>query len=87
MRGLNDEGHVSNFCETEQIIKIADLLYSFVITRGSVPIFWEQAAKSGTKLFEDVYLTRTSEMTKEAFRRHFQDMIDDYEKVQIIDLL
>ena len=52
-----------------------------------MPIFWEQAAKSGTKLFEDVYLTRTSEMTKEAFRRHFQDMIDDYEKVQIIDLL
>jgi type VI protein secretion system component VasK len=62
-------------------------MYSFVITRGSVPIFWEQSAKSKTKLYEDVFLTRSSEMTKEPFRKHFHQMITDYSKVQIIDLL
>ena len=41
VRGLDDDGHAGNFCETEQIMKIGDLQYSFVITRGSVPIFWE----------------------------------------------
>jgi len=40
VRGLDDEGQVANFVETEQIVKIGDIMYSFVTTRGSVPIFW-----------------------------------------------
>ena len=70
VRGLDDQGNASNFVETENIIKIGPLLYSFVQTRGSVPIFWEQiSVGSGIKaLYEDVNLTRTTEMTKGPFK-------------------
>ena len=42
VRGLDDDGNVANFCETEQILRIGELVYSFVTIRGSVPIFWQQ---------------------------------------------
>ncbi|XP_053769465.1 synaptojanin-2 isoform X6 [Desmodus rotundus] len=41
-RGVNDDGHVSNFVETEQTIYMDDGVSSFVQIRGSVPLFWEQ---------------------------------------------
>ena len=69
VRGLDDDGQAANFVETEQILKMGDVVYSFVTTRGSVPIFWQQGTKTGgpQSLFEDVVLTRSSEMTKEPF--------------------
>jgi hypothetical protein len=42
VRGCNDEGHVANFVETEQIIFLEKEVTSYVQTRGSVPLFWEQ---------------------------------------------
>jgi SacI homology domain len=42
VRGTNDEGCVANFVETEQVIYLEQTVTSYVQTRGSVPIFWEQ---------------------------------------------
>lgn len=42
VRGVNDEGHVANFVETEQVIYMDDEITSYLQTRGSVPLFWEQ---------------------------------------------
>lgn len=42
VRGVNDEGHVANFVETEQAIYLDSDVTSYVQTRGSVPLFWEQ---------------------------------------------
>jgi hypothetical protein len=42
VRGCNDEGHVANFVETEQVIFLDKEVTSYVQTRGSVPLFWEQ---------------------------------------------
>ena len=42
VRGTNDDGHVANFCETEQVIFLDNKVTSFIQTRGSVPLFWEQ---------------------------------------------
>lgn len=78
IRGIDDEGNAGNFCETEQIVKIGDLVYSHVLTRGSVPIFWQQGGTGAQSLYEDVLLTRSTEMTKEPFRMHMQSMVDDY---------
>src|SRR4051794_27867799 len=44
-RGIDDDGHVSNFVETEQIVESdADQTrgskWSYVQTRGSVPLYW-----------------------------------------------
>jgi len=41
-RGVNDDGNVANFVETEQLVVTDGHLLSFVQTRGSVPVFWEQ---------------------------------------------
>jgi phosphatidylinositol-bisphosphatase len=42
VRGTNDGGHVANFVETEQVIYLEDKIASYIITRGSIPLFWEQ---------------------------------------------
>ena len=42
MRGVDDDGHVANFVETEQLVTIDKSCTSFVQIRGSVPLFWEQ---------------------------------------------
>ena len=42
MRGTNDEGHVANFVETEQVIYMDDEVASHVQVRGSVPLFGDQ---------------------------------------------
>jgi len=87
VRGIDDHGHVANYVETEQILKIGDEIYSHVITRGSVPIFWAQNGKGTSKLMEDVIITRSTEMTREAFTKHFAEMIADYKEVFCVDLL
>ena len=87
VRGIDDHGHVANYVETEQILKIGDEIYSHVITRGSVPIFWAQNGKGTSKLMEDVIITRSTEMTREAFTKHFSEMIADYKEVFCVDLL
>lgn len=42
-RGVDTEGHVANYVETEQLIHVHSHTLSFVQTRGSVPVFWSQA--------------------------------------------
>ena len=41
-RGADTKGHVANFVETEQLVEYADTVASFVQTRGSMPMFWQQ---------------------------------------------
>lgn len=55
---------------------------SYVMVRGSVPIFWEQKG-----LIETVTLTRESAMTKKAFTKHLDHLESIYKQVYIIDLL
>jgi hypothetical protein len=41
-RGIDDDGNVANFVETEQILSVDKYTLSFIQIRGSVPVFWEQ---------------------------------------------
>ena len=42
-RGIDLDGYVANYVETEQIIEVAgDHIVSFVQTRGSIPVYWSQ---------------------------------------------
>lgn len=41
-RGVDTDGHVANYVETEQLIHVHNHTLSFVQTRGSVPVFWSQ---------------------------------------------
>lgn len=82
-RGLNPEGFVANFVETEQIVhnqtvssKIKPLFSSFIQVRGSVPLYWFQEPslmnpKPDIKnLNEDVRMVGSN--------KHFSDMIGLY---------
>lgn len=39
-RGMDEEGYVANFCETEQVIRLGEWVVSDVQIRGSVPLFF-----------------------------------------------
>lgn len=41
-RGVDKNGNVANYVETEQLIHVHNHTLSFIQTRGSVPIFWSQ---------------------------------------------
>jgi hypothetical protein len=61
-RGIDDNGHVSNFVETEQLLCYqvpSDMIThvrSYVQVRGSIPLFWRQRVNSKyTPILEIVY--------------------------------
>ena len=81
-RGIDDNGNVANFVETEQIMNYKGYNLSFVQIRGSVPAFWEQ-----TGITADLQLTRNLKMDQIAFDKHFKDLIGEYDKVLWANLL
>ena len=42
VRGGDVDGHVANFVETEQLVEVGGSSASFVQTRGSIPLHWQQ---------------------------------------------
>ncbi|XP_032912677.1 synaptojanin-2 isoform X1 [Catharus ustulatus] len=85
VRGVNDDGHVSNFVETEQTIFLDDDVSSFVQIRGSVPLFWEQTRlQVGSR---HLRLNRGLEANAPAFDRHMMLLKEQYGKQVIVNLL
>ncbi|XP_064476937.1 synaptojanin-1-like isoform X2 [Ornithodoros turicata] len=85
VRGTNDDGHVANFVETEQVIYLEDQITSYVQTRGSVPLFWEQpGVQVGS---HRVKMSRGSEASAPAFERHMSQIKQRYGDQVIINLL
>jgi len=72
-RGIDDDGHVANFVETEQIIKYGSHLMSFTQIRGSVPVFWQQ-----TGMTAQTEITRIPELTSPAYLKHIEEIRKDY---------
>ncbi|NXT43200.1 SYNJ2 protein, partial [Pelecanoides urinatrix] len=85
IRGVNDDGHVSNFVETEQTIYLDDDVSSFVQIRGSVPLFWEQLGLQVGS--HHVRLNRGLEANAPAFDRHMMLLKEQYGKQVIVNLL
>lgn len=85
VRGTNDEGHVANFVETEQVIYLDGECTSYVQTRGSVPLFWEQpGVQVGS---HKVKMSRGYESSVAAFDFHMQMMKQRYGQQVIVNLL
>ena len=57
-------------------------IYSWVILRGSVPLFWTQKG-----IIPKIELTRPAEMSYHSFKMHYSEFFQNYEKVISIDLL
>lgn len=86
-RGIDDDGNVANFVETETILWMpSGITFSYVQVRGSVPIFWEQATGflPGQQKIE---ITRSTEATQHAFNKHFDHLELEYGAVHVVNLL
>ncbi|CAL1547866.1 unnamed protein product [Lymnaea stagnalis] len=83
VRGLDLQGQVANFVETEQIVQYGDSVCSFVQTRGSIPIFWSQ--KANLKRLPNPVVLETDHLT--AFQKHFDHQIFIYGDQVIVNLI
>jgi hypothetical protein len=81
-RGLDDNGHVANFCESEQLVKFENHLFSFMQFRGSVPIFFEQPGVTA-----QTQITRTPELTAPAFKKHIDEIKEDFNFIYMVNLM
>ncbi|XP_063219380.1 synaptojanin-1 isoform X2 [Bacillus rossius redtenbacheri] len=85
VRGCNDDGHVANFVETEQAIHLDKDVTSYIQTRGSVPLFWEQpGVQVGS---HKVKMSRGFEASAPAFNRHLISCKKRYGSQVIVNLL
>jgi len=86
-RGIDDDGAVANFVETETIFTApTGLCFSYTQVRGSVPLFWEQA----TGLLpgqQKITITRSPEATQPAFDKHFENLELSYGAIHVVNLL
>ncbi|KAK7741648.1 Inositol-1,4,5-trisphosphate 5-phosphatase 1 [Diaporthe eres] len=86
-RGIDDDGNVANFVETETIYwSPSGVLFSYAQVRGSVPVFWEQAAGLLPGQ-QKISITRSPDGTQPAFNKHFQDLEHNYGAVHVVNLL
>lgn len=86
-RGIDDDGNVANFVETETIFyHPSSLCFSYAQIRGSIPIFWEQAPGLLPGQ-QKIQITRSPEATQPAFDKHFESLEVDYGTVHILNLL
>lgn len=84
-RGIDDDGNVANFAESETIFCWEDNSMSYCQVRGSVPLFWEQ---QGLQTFNaKIQVTRPLVASQPAFDRHFNDLLQHYDAVHSVNLL
>uniref|UniRef100_A0A4W3HIL9 Inositol polyphosphate-5-phosphatase F n=1 Tax=Callorhinchus milii TaxID=7868 RepID=A0A4W3HIL9_CALMI len=78
-RGVDESGKVANYVETEQLIHVHSHTLSFIIVRGSVPLFWSQVGYR--------YNPLPTKETISSFADHFQEQLKIYRKQVIISLV
>lgn len=83
-RGVDDDGHVANFNETEQIFTTADKqVYALVQTRGSVPVFWLEI----NNLKYKPNLLILSRSAQSATTKHFEEQVAVYGENFLVNLV
>ena len=86
-RGVDDNGHVANSVETEQLLSTPSFspkTYSFVQIRGSIPVFFSQTPYS----FKPVPQLSNSDLRNyEAFRKHFKNLKARYGAIMADNLV
>ncbi|KAK0731107.1 SacI homology domain-containing protein [Lasiosphaeris hirsuta] len=86
-RGIDDDGNVANFVETETTYwSPSGVVFSYAQVRGSVPVFWEQAAGLLPNQ-QKITITRSADGTQPAFDKHFAELEQGYGAVHVVNLL
>ncbi|QRW08596.1 recessive suppressor of Secretory defect protein [Ceratobasidium sp. AG-Ba] len=92
-RGIDTQGHVSNFNETEQLVIItppsasassAPDAYSYIQIRGSVPLFWTEI--NTLRYRPDLQIMDVG-ATPHALRSHLADLKQNYGDVVLVNLV
>ncbi|XP_026878409.2 phosphatidylinositide phosphatase SAC2 isoform X1 [Electrophorus electricus] len=83
-RGVDTDGNVANYVETEQLIHVHSHTLSFVQTRGSIPVFWSQA---GYRYNPRPRIEKGDKETTSCFALHFNQQLKIYQKQVIINLV
>ncbi|KAL7419534.1 Inositol-1,4,5-trisphosphate 5-phosphatase 1 [Cryptotrichosporon argae] len=86
-RGIDDDGQVANFVETEVILATDTVVLSYVQVRGSVPLFWQQPSQGLGTLQQKVEITRPAQATQPPFDKHFLELLEHYHAVHAVNLL
>lgn len=83
-RGIDNNGFVGNYVETEQMIETSNSLYTFKQYRGSLPFYWEQIG-----LKAKVKIHQTLDINVDRFLKHLNVMKQDinYDKIVFFNLL
>lgn len=82
-RGIDDDGYVANYVETEQLVIYMNSIFSYVQVRGSAPIFFSQ-----NNLSAQTEITRSSEMTAPAFTKHMKEVFNnEYSMMFMVNLM
>lgn len=84
-RGVDDDGHVANFVETEQLIQMDESTTSFLQIRGSVPLFWEQPGVNVGS--HKIKMSRGPELSAPAFESHLEQTRRRYGHQILVNLL
>ncbi|KAJ0171301.1 hypothetical protein K1T71_012851 [Dendrolimus kikuchii] len=83
MRGVDAQGNVANFVETEQIVERGGEKSSFVQTRGSIPLYWSQYPdiryKPAVSLSHDDHVA--------AYTKHLRDQLQRYGNQVLVNLI
>ncbi|EGD75492.1 hypothetical protein PTSG_06567 [Salpingoeca rosetta] len=82
-RGIDEQGHVANYVETEQIVSCGSLVSSHVQVRGSFPLFWSQTPSF--KYTPTIAISRTRDHFHAA-KRHFNDLSLRFGEVLALNL-
>lgn len=86
-RGIDDDGNCANFVETETVICYPDgVCFSYAQVRGSIPLFWEQAAGLLPGQ-QKITITRSAQAAQPAFDKHFEELELKYGAVHVLNLL
>ncbi|KAI8808339.1 SacI homology domain-containing protein [Cladochytrium replicatum] len=87
-RGIDDEGAVANFVETEMrvVTKLFGNVHetSFVQIRGSIPLYWSQAASS---LKPTPVVERSDEDNFAIVKKHFELLKINYNHTLVVNLV
>lgn len=81
-RGINDDGYVANYVETEQILTYYDHMLSFTQIRGSAPVFFSQLGVTA-----QTTINRSPEMMSPAFIKHIKEAMQGYNMMFMINLM
>uniref|UniRef100_A0A0N5AB61 SAC domain-containing protein n=1 Tax=Syphacia muris TaxID=451379 RepID=A0A0N5AB61_9BILA len=74
-RGVDADGNVANFVETEVIINVFGHNLSYVQVRGSVPVYWKQ---KGFRYRPPLIIDKPFATSFPAFEKHMNSLVEQY---------